>query len=83
MRPVWPNLFSKLAVVRLAKRRLTLDGKISLAKAAAEGNIALQAAHQGHPKVVQLLLKHGASALELDRYQQTALYRVLRLDLQK
>ena len=29
----------------------------------------LQAARQGHPKVIQLLLEHGASVLELDRYR--------------
>ncbi len=93
MRPVWPNPFSRLAVVSVD----LLDNKITLAKAAAEGNIAevrrlleegtqhsprdpidstplLQAAHQCHLRVVQLLLEHGASVLEWDRYQRTALY---------
>ena len=32
-----------------------------------------RSARQGHPKVVKLLLEHGASVLELDRYKRTAL----------
>ena len=34
----------------------------------------LQAALQGHQEIVQLLLEYGASALEQDKHQRTALY---------